>query len=266
MSFSNESIIHKKCGSLEYLQFRHFNDTGLVKHCFTTRRGGVSKGDFDSLNLKFETEDIKDNIIKNRKIICDEIGIDYNNLICCSQIHGDNVEIVNGKEIDLYQADGLLTGLKEVPLTTFYADCVPLFFLDPVKKIIANSHAGWRGTVMKIGQTTALRMIKEFGSRPEDILVGIGPSIGKCCFEIDFSVYSQFNNIFKDNNKICIKNEKGLFINLWEANRIQLEDVGIKTENICISGICTMCNKEHFFSHRGNNQKTGRMAAIIQLV
>ena len=265
MDFSNRYIKHVKNGELEYIQFEHFNKTGLVSHCITTRKGGVSTGDFESLNLKCNLGDDEKNVTRNRQIIYKELKFNLDAVVTSPQVHGEIVEIVDGSILDYSDADGFITNKPGVCLATFYADCVPLLFLDPVQRVIANSHAGWRGTVAKIGQKTVKKMSDQFGCRPKDILVGIGPSIGQCCFEINTEVAERFRENFDDYNDISIQKGDKYYIDLWKANKSQLEEKGIPEKNVCISEICTVCNKEQLFSYRGNNGKTGRFGSFIQL-
>lgn len=264
MIFSNQLITHKISGSLEYIQFKHFNNTKLVKHCITIRKGGVSTEEFSSLNLKKNIGDTETNVIDNQRLLASELEIDYEKLVNSPQPHGDVVEVISHDLKDLSKVDGFITNIIGIPLITYYADCVPLLFLDPVKKVIGNSHAGWRGTVKKIGAKTVHKMITEFGSDPKDILVGVGPSIGPCCFETGPDVVEEFKVNFGDE---CYINKNGkYYINLWDANINQLQNAGVSSDNIFTSNICTMCNMDYFFSYRGEGGKTGRMGAVIQLV
>lgn len=266
MDFSNRYIKHIKNGELEYIQFEHFNKTGLVSHCMTTRKGGVSAGDFESLNLKYNLGDSEENVNKNREIIGKELGFNTDAVVTSPQVHGDAVKVVDGSTLTFTDCDGFISNKPGVCLATFYADCVPLLFFDPVKKVIANSHAGWRGTVAKIGQKTVKKMSDQFGCKPKDILVGIGPSIGQCCFETGSEVAQRFKENFENFNDISIQRDDKYHIDLWKANKSQLEEIGVSNENVYISGICTACNKKDFFSYRGNNRNTGRIGSFIQIL
>lgn len=262
-------------GELVYFTFKNFENTGIVKHCFSTRKGGVSNGVFESMNLQFRS-DKKENVIENYKIICKAIGVDYHNVVFSSQVHEDKIYDVTEndkgkgllKENDIKNFDGLITNKKDIVLTTFYADCVPLFFLDYVKKVIAVSHSGWKGTVKQIGVKTIDKMVTSYGCKKENILVGIGPSIGVCCFEVDYPVVKEFENniplaykyIFKDKNK-----EGKYKIDMQNINRDILINSGIKSENIEIAYICTKCNSELLFSHRIMGNERGSLAGLIQL-
>lgn len=266
MNFLDDNMIYIKGNQIEYLKFRKFDQTGLVKHCITTRNSGASTDEFKSLNLKPGIGDEETNVIQNNKIVCKELGLDYENLVYCKQIHGNDIAVITKRPEHLLEVDGLVTNVAGITLITHYADCVPLIFLDPIKKVIGNSHAGWRGTVAKIGQNTVRKMTSEFGSNPKDIIVGIGPSIGKCCFKTDEDVYQEFVKNFVDVQDICLKNDENYYIDLWKANKEQLVEIGVLEENISVSNICTMCNMKRFYSYRGRNGKTGRIGAFVQLI
>lgn len=272
----DRGFILKEKSGVKYFVIDAFEKTNLVKHCFTTKVGGVSKGYYSGLNLGLHKEDNREDVIENYKIICGILGIEYKHLVASDQVHDNKIYKADKKDLgkgivresDIIGIDGLITDVKGVPLITYYADCVPLFFLDPVKKSIGTSHAGWKGSVLKIGQETVFRMKKEFGTKPEDLLVGIGPSIGPCCYEVDEPVISRVIEAFPFLwKKLVIDRGNGKWdLNLWETNALQLEEIGVRRENIFVSGICTSCSKELLFSHRRDKGKTGSLAAIIQLI
>lgn len=259
----------QKKGNLEYYTIDMFERTGLVNNCFSTKRGGVSKGIYESMNLRINSEDSKDNILKNFDILCSAIGIDYKNIVCSNQIHEDKIitvgkgDIGNGLfyENKFESADGLITDEPGVALATFYADCVPLYFLDTKKKIIALVHSGWKGTVQRIGQKAVEKFKKDYSSNVEDIIAAIGPSIGECHFEVGEDVAQKFTDEF-GSGVVSMYGEKP-HVNLQKAVRMQLEEAGIK--NITDSGICTYCNSDLLFSHRKTLGKRGNLAAIMQL-
>lgn len=262
--------------SIVYIQIPILSKTGLVKHCFTTRHGGVSQGIFESMNLGFNRGDLDENVRKNYQLIAETIGISTDDLVFSNQIHEDKIVIV-GKEdrgkgfnrkSDMIGVDGLITNEKNVALVTSYADCVPLFFLDPVHHVIALSHAGWRGTVKKIGAKTVHMMQKHFGSNPEDILAVIGPSIGACCFEVSDDVKIEVEKMFNHDiiDKIVEKYGNDKYkVDLWSANEQVLLEAGVLPQHIQKTDICTMCHKEDLFSHRGTDGKRGNMVAIMAL-
>ena len=214
------------------------------------------------------------NVIENFKILCKAIDINPEDLVLSQQTHTNNVIAVGGSHrgtgINLpsfSDVDGLITNSENVALVTQYADCTPLVFCDPVKRVIATSHAGWRGTVKLIGKVTVEKMVTEFGCNPKDIIAGIGPCIGKCCYEVDGPVFDAFSEIdFIDNDTVFTKKLNGRYmLNLAEANRQILIHSGILYENIDVSDLCTCCNHEHLHSHRATGGKRGTLALIIEL-
>ncbi|AFS78324.1 putative multi-copper polyphenol oxidoreductase laccase [Gottschalkia acidurici 9a] len=273
MNNYNKFKLNEK-GEVKYYTVPSFDDTLLVTHAFTTRLGGVSKDPFNSLNLGFKTGDNKKDIIENFKIISESLESKIDNLVLSDQVHKTEIRAVTKadlgkgivKEIDYSEIDGLVTNESGVTLCTFYADCVPLFYLDKEKKVVGLAHAGWRGTVAGIAGNMIDIMKEKYESKPEDIIVGIGPSIGECCYEVNKDVFDEFNRNFTNTSNVLKSMDDGKWkLNLWEANRLILEDKGVPCRNITISNLCTSCNNDIFYSYRKENGKTGRMAAIIQL-
>lgn len=261
-------------GDLIYIQFPKLISTEKVCHCFSTRHGGVSVGDFSSMNLSFNRGDKREHVLENYRILCEAVGIDSENLVLSAQTHTNNVLTVTREHCGtgitkppFSDVDGLITNQKGVALVTQYADCTPLLFCDPVNEVIATSHAGWRGTAKLIGKVTVEKMCSEFGCKPQNIIAAIGPCIGKCCYEVDDPVYNSFREIpFLDTNDFLTMKPNGKFmLDLVEANRRILINAGIKPENIDCSDICTNCNCEDLHSHRATGGKRGNLAAIIQL-
>lgn len=259
-----------KNGRLMYYKIDSFEETGLVRHCFTTRMGGVSKNEYAELNLRTNCDDDINNVWKNFKIICDEIGINYKNLVFSKQVHEDIIydaakdDAGNGitKPNKLESADGLICGEPGIPLVIFSADCVPLFFLDKKERVIALSHSGWKGTVKNIAAKTVNKMLNEYNSRPENIICAIGPSIGECHFEVGDEVAEIFAGVA---GGVLNKYGEKYHVNLQKTIINQLTDCGIKADNITNTGICTYCNSDILFSHRKTGGKRGSLAAIMQL-
>lgn len=260
---------------LVYFIFESFEKTGVVRHCFSSRKGGVSEGCYESLNLSFR-EDKRENVVENYRRICAAIGSDYRNTVFSDQVHKDAVYDVTaddrGKGLifprEIEEKDGLITNVPEVVLVTFYADCTPLYFLDPKKRVIALSHSGWRGTVLKIGAKTVEKMVKDYGCRREDILCGIGPCIGSCCYQVDDMVVNKFREKI-DFSEAFIKpdREEGKYLlDLRGINREILIKAGISPENIEVSKHCTKCESDIFFSHRVMGNSRGSLAALMELV
>lgn len=248
-----------------------FEEEG-IKHLFTTRIGGVSKGHYASLNLSFKRYDRKEEIYQNFHRICDVAGFNYYDLVFSDQVHSDRILKVGvqdkgkglSRKSDIVNADGLMTQDKGVPIVTFYADCVPLFFYDRVNKVIALSHSGWKGTALRIAQKTLEAMGKEYGTRPRDCIVAIGPSIGACCYEVGDDVIRYFVDIKTPEPVFKLKGNGKWMLDLPKINYHLFIEAGIPDENITMSGICTSCSEE-FYSYRRDKGITGSMAAFMQL-
>ncbi len=270
---SNTLNIHEQDGLL-YITFPLF-DKHSIKHAFTTRIGGVSEGQFASFNTGITNGDRYESVYENYRRLCAAIGIDERRLVHGKQTHTNNVRIVCENDIgkglvkplDYTDVDGLISNLPDVGLVTQYADCVPLAFCDVKKRVIATSHAGWRGTAKEIGRVTVEKMVNEFGCNTDDIIAAIGPCIGSCCYEVDDPVYDALTAIpYMDKNAILTKKENGRYmLDLKETNRIILMHAGIKEENIDVADLCTCCNHEYLHSHRYTGGKRGNLGLIIAL-
>lgn len=265
----------KQVKELTVFQVPMIEATGLVVHGFSTRLGGVSTGAFQGLDLGIYQGDDLEAVQRNRQLFVERLGIDRDQVVCMHQVHGLEVAMVGGvdggrgfltQETALQGTDGLMTNEQGVALLACFADCVPLFFLDPVKKAIAVSHAGWKGTLGGIGAITVARMGHCYGSRPEDILVGIGPSIGACHYEVDENLIEKTKRAF-DFWPSVLQLTKGGHgqLDLWEANRLSLLKAGVLPGHITLSGLCTACRQDMFYSFRGSGGTTGRMAAVMML-
>lgn len=248
----------------------------FIKHGFSTRLGGVSINEYTSMNLGYTRGDQKECVDKNYEMIANEIGFTWSDLVASDQIHETVVKRVGiedlGKGIvserDYRGVDGLITIEKNVPLVTYYADCVPLYFIDKKNQAIGLSHSGWRGTVKRMGQATIKAMIEEFNSKAEDILVVIGPSICQECYEVSEDVALEFSSLWDEtilNKVLKVKENKKYDLNLWQANKQVLLDAGVLEENIHVSEVCTACNPELLYSHRIMGNKRGSLAAFLML-
>ncbi len=263
-----------RCGELCYITFPKLIKCGVVRHAFSTRLGGVSEGQFSSMNLSFRNGDKRENVEENYRRLCSAVGIDLSHLVLSRQTHTSNVVTVGKKDCgtgytkaSFEDVDGLVTAESGVALVTQYADCTPLLFCDPKKRVIATSHAGWRGTVGLIGQVTVEKMVNEFGCSRDDIIAAIGPCIGQCCYEVDDPVYERLIELPIDlDGAVTAKGDGHYMIDLTEINRRILVNSGIKTENIDASDICTCCNSEELHSHRATAGKRGNLAAVIELI
>ncbi|MBO8129352.1 MAG: peptidoglycan editing factor PgeF [Peptococcaceae bacterium] len=266
---------YHKAGNVVYLTFPFITGNSGVKAIFSTRLGGLSSPPYDSLNLGIHVGDDAYNVLVNRRRLCDAVGVKYSKLVCASQVHGCQVKVVNPKQTGrgvqfasdaIPDCDGLVTASPDVPLALFFADCVPIYFFDPVNRVIALAHAGWRGTFQRIGLKTIEVMARQFGSVPEQVLVVIGPAIGSCCYEIGNDVADSFTREFPDCSGFLRAITSGKWrLDLKEANRQVLQEAGLKDEHIAVSDLCTSCQQNLFFSYRASGGKTGRMAAVMML-
>lgn len=278
LKYKNQEQVfqEKEAGDLLYLTYPLFETTGIVKHGFSTRLGGVSNGMFSSMNLSFSRGDDEALVAENFKRMASAIGVEEDSLVFAVQTHTTNVRKVTAedrgkgivKPVDYQDVDGLITNVPGLCLTTFYADCVPLFFVDPVHKAIGLSHSGWRGTVGKIGRETLLRMKEEYGTMPDDVLVAIGPSICQECYEVSEDVILEFQKSFDEKHwsSLYYKKDNGKYqLDLWKANEIIFEEAGVPKENIAVTNVCTCCNEDKLFSHRASKGKRGSLAAFMAI-
>mgnify|MGYP005764140443 FL=1 len=261
---------------ITYLTFPILEETGLVNHCFSTRMGGVSQGVYATMNFAFTKGDDPLRVKENYKRMAELLEVDSSKMVLSWQTHTTNIRKVTredeGKGIvrerDYQDVDGLITNIPGIALVTFYADCVPLYFLDPVKRAIGLSHSGWRGTVAKMGEKTVQAMKREYGSRPEDMIACIGPSICGDCYQVGEEVAAAFMETFDwaEHKRILRPEGNGKYrLNLWEANRLVLRGAGIPENRIQVTDICTHCNPNYLFSHRTMGDKRGNLAAFLCL-
>lgn len=268
---NQEQIFEEKIkNGVPYLSYPLFDRTGVVKHGFSTRLGGVSTGCWSTMNISTTRGDNPVHVAKNRELIAQAIGVRPEDFTCTHQTHTTNVAVVHpgDKGKQFMETDGLVTDVPGICLVTFYADCVPLFFVNPVKKVIGLSHSGWRGTVGKIGKVTIEKMCRTYGCVPENILAAIGPSICQDCYEVSEDVIEQFKGSFSENlwESLFYRKENGRYqLNLWEANRQIFLESGIRMENIAVTNLCTHCNPDILFSHRTMGGKRGNLSAFLAL-
>lgn len=266
----------KEKEGVPFLSFPILEKTGLVSQAFSTRLGGVSKGDFATMNFSFTRGDNREDVLENYRRMAAALGVDMNRMVLTWQTHTTNVRRVTaedeGKGVvrdrDYRDVDGLITDIPGITLVTFFADCVPLYFLDPVHRAIGLSHSGWRGTVKRMGQVTVDAMKEAFGSRPEDIIACVGPSICKDCYEVGAEVAEEFCGAFDEtyHNAILLKKPDGKYqLDLWKANEIVLTEAGIRKENLAVTNICTYCNPDLLFSHRRSAERRGNLCAFLSL-
>lgn len=293
-----EYIFKTEAGNvnIEYLTFPKLTDTGIVKHLFTTRMGGVSEGIFSSMNLNFNRGDDSDKVRENYVRIGKILDITPDDMVLSMQTHTTNIRRIYRldagkgivKPLDYEDVDGLVTDEAGIALVTSYADCVPLYFVDRRKHAIGLAHSGWKGTAAGMGACMVDRMREEFGSSPEDIAAAIGPSICRDCYEVSGEVAEVFTELFADDRElideitgsgyrsgygrrnVCIAEpgkEAGKYqLDLWLANLLILRKAGIPLENIEVTDICTCHNPDYLFSHRASRGKRGNLSAFLMLV
>ncbi len=263
-------------GDVAYLIYPILEETGAVIHGFSTRLGGVSQGICASMNLSFSRGDEEAAVLENYKRIAQAIGFSLDSAVASDQTHTANVRTVTEadrgcgltKPRPYRDVDGMITNAPGVTLTTFYADCVPLYLVDPVKRAIGLSHSGWKGTVGKIGKATVQAMEREYGTDPKDLVVAIGPSICQDCYEVSGDVIEKFQEAFDEKlwDRLFYPKENGKYqLDLWEANRQIFLEAGVREEKIALPGLCTCCNPEFLFSHRASKGKRGNLAAFLAL-
>lgn len=263
-------------GGVVYLTYPALEATGVVRHGFSTRLGGVSKGIYASMNLSFSRGDEREAVLENYRRIAGAIGFDWESIVTSDQTHTANVRVVTESDRGCgltrsrpYQdVDGMITDVPGLVLATFYADCVPLYLVDPVKKAIGLSHSGWKGTVGKIGLATVCAMQREYGTDPRDLVTAIGPSICQDCYEVGGDVIGEFEKAFpKDRwDGLFYQKPDGKYqLDLWEANRQIFLEAGVPEEKIILPGICTCCNPKFLFSHRASKGRRGNLGAFLML-
>ena len=243
-------------------------------HAFTTRLGGASEGIYASLNLGVNRGDDPERVRENYRRVCRALGVDQSKLVFSSQVHEDHVRCVTtadaGKGLDRkvdYDADGLITDVPGLTLVVFGADCLTILLCDPARRVIAAVHAGWRGTAAGIVERAVEKMREHYGCRGEDIVAAIGPGISKCCFETDQDVPEAMISALGDDALPFISWERGgkAKVDLKGINALRLKHSGVLTTNIDISGDCTLCHPEKYWSHRYTKGERGSQAALISL-
>lgn len=259
-----------------YLSYPSLEETGVAIHGFSTRLGGVSKGIYESMDLSFSRGDEEAAVRENYRRIARAVGFGVESVVASDQTHTANVRVVTAKDRGCgltrpktyRDVDGMVTCEPGVTLATFYADCVPLFLVDPVKRAIGLAHSGWRGTVGKIGQAAVRAMAREYGTEPGDLAVAIGPSICQDCYEVSGDVAEEFQRAFPRKlwDSLLYQKREGKYqLDLWEANRQVFLEAGVNPRKIAMPNLCTCCNPQLLFSHRASKGKRGNLAAFLAL-
>lgn len=276
--YEDEEILHVKNGKLEYLQFKALNKYNVL-HCITLRHGGVSTNEHSSLNFRNKGTDKVENVKENLRRIREELN--FSNVYKANQDHTDTVIHINSENKEKYlayegntdeKADGYIVSEKNIATLITTADCNPIIIYDPVKNVIANVHAGWKGVINRVYINAISKMEKEFGSKVEDLLVCIGPSIRKCCFSSEEESFKEkFTSVFNYEEKYLEYEDKSnrFHIDLIEILKTEFRKIGVEDKQIHVANICTRCNTKDFFSYRECVQKGmkdyGTMATIVEL-
>ncbi|MFZ5648418.1 MAG: peptidoglycan editing factor PgeF [Bacillota bacterium] len=265
----------KSAGDIRCISFDIFSNTGLVEHAFTTRQGGVSRGPYRSLNLAFNVGDDPGAVLENRRRISSVMGVNIRDMVAGQQVHGKSVRVVTesdrGRGAGDYgdgfpETDALVTDVPGVLLSSYYADCVPVMILDPVKKAAGLVHAGWKGTALRIAAAALEAMGEAFGTDPGTCLAAIAPSIGSCCYEVDIPLIDSFRERGFDPGPFLKTAGNGRWnLDLRRANLATLVEAGVRAMNITLTDLCTACSPELFFSYRGQSGQCGRMASLMVL-
>ncbi len=253
---------------LVYYHFKSVSQLGGVTHGVFTRRGGVSLPPYDSLNVGSTVGDDPDRVRVNHERIAGVIGAEDTSFRTTWQVHGAEVLVARRDQAQSWpppQADGIITAENDLPLIMRYADCVPIMLVDPVRHVIGMAHAGWRGTLAGIGPATIRAMHEVYGSQPQDIVAGIGPSIGPCCYEVGPEVIAQMREVFPEADDLIVppNNGRGAYLDLWKATEYALRSAGVQF--VEVARLCTRCHSHEFYSHRAEAGRTGRFGAILMM-
>jgi polyphenol oxidase len=251
---------------LVYYTFESLDQYPELIHAITTRHGGVSGGPYSSLNVSNRLGDDPGAVEENLRRVCAALRLRRSDIASPNQRHTANVRRVGLSERGciLPGYDALITDATDLPLLLRYADCVPILIYDPVHRALAVVHSGWRGTVLGIARAAVESLVSEFGSRPDEMVAAIGPSIGPCCYEVGQEVVDAIHGATPRAASLLSPNTRGRqHLDLWAANRYWLSESGVR--RIEVSKMCTACHVEDFYSHRAEHGKTGHFAAIMSL-
>lgn len=258
----------------QYLTFPQLDDYEELRHLFTTRHGGVSQGHCATWNFGERHLDTDENILQNFELLGQVLGADTDQMVTSAQTHTTNIRTVTaedrGKGVvrdrDYADIDGLVTDERNLTIITGHADCNAIFFFDPLKQVIGLAHSGWRGTLAGIGAAMVSKMKTEYGCQPSDIIAGIGPSLCQDCFEVDEDVALAFFDADEAYRQFADRRGCKFHIDLKGIIRHDLLAAGLAEGNLSDMKLCTKCNKEMFFSHRGHQGRRGLMVAAMMLV
>ena len=247
-------------GALRAYQFPALAQT---RHAVFTRLGGISQPPWQGLNLGQAVGDSPLHVKTNFDLACQALEMNPQRTVACHLVHGNRVAVAPNHLAGqlLGQADALITRQPGLWLTMRFADCTPLLFFDPATPAVGLGHAGWRGTMQNVAGAVIEAMGHHFGSKPEEITMVIGPSIGPCCYQVGTDVLAAAGQAFAKPGEFFNKSDQGLYFDLWQANARQAERVGVK--QVVVSGLCTACRTAEFFSHRAEKGKTGRFGVFL---
>ncbi|MCB8943170.1 MAG: peptidoglycan editing factor PgeF [Ardenticatenaceae bacterium] len=250
-----------------FFEFEGLGGNGRIQHAIFSRQGGISPEPFHSLNLSVSVADDKARVYANRSRAYGLFGRDTDTVVHAHLVHGDEVARTtaasNGTWVS--RVDGLITNEPGCALTMNYADCAPIFLYDPAHGAIGLGHAGWMGAVVDLPGAMVRAMQREFGSEPAQLVAGIGPCIGPCCYEVDEPVIGRVHEAFAEPERLLVAQGNGSrpHFDLPQANTVNLNRAGVR--QIELSGLCTGCRTDLFFSHRKERGKTGRFGTIFIL-
>ena len=273
MNFQSKTMRLNNAEGVPYLTYNSLSEIKFITHAFSTRLGGVSEGEFTSMNMAFNRGDDVDRVTENYRRFCKSAGFEFDSLVASAQDHHTFVRAVTSKDKgigiykprDMQSVDALITNEPGVTLVTYYADCTPLFFVDTKNRAIGLAHAGWRGTVGRIGEKVVGKMTELYGTDPKDVKCAVGPAISVCCYEVDDPCAAQFLALGDlDASKFVFPKGGGKYmLDLLEANRQILAAAGVPQENITLSDLCTCCNSDLLWSHRATKGHRGTMSAFM---
>lgn len=271
----DQNVLEEKVvNGVPLLTYPLLERTNVVKHGFSTRLGGVSTGDCATMNISTTRGDTPEAVEENKRRLAGALGVKVEDFTFTYQTHTTNVAVVREEDrgTRFMETDGMVTNVPGICLVTFYADCVPLYFVDPVKKVIGLSHSGWRGTVHKMGKVTVEKMTEVYGTNPADVVAAVGPSICRDCYEVSEDVIAKFRDSFEECHWQQLfyqkeeQREAGKYqLNLWKANELVLKEAGIPKDQIAVTNLCTHCNPNVLFSHRATGGKRGNLSAFLAL-
>lgn len=266
-------VIESEAGFLKRLEreglvYYRFEMWPQLKHGIFTRKGGVSAEPWASLNVGGNVGDDPGAVRENHVRMYDALGVRGDRACTVWQVHSADVVLVDGPVRGrrwLEAADAMITDRADTPLSMRFADCTPLLFVDPVRGVIGVAHAGWRGTAQGMGSAVVQAMADAYGSRPADIQAGIGPSIGPAHYQVGEEVVEAVEHYFGTTDGLISRDpaDGSAYLNLWEANRLDLERAGVG--EVAVAGLCTVERNDEFFSHRHERGRTGRFGVVLSL-